>query len=362
MDDHLAVLLSWAHAYDAEKAGEDDLYVWWGKVRSSNRQKPQAHSAEIAAAAEGGAEREVHLYLTDYRSLYVAEVLGVQVGDLPLAEQAHAPAYYVEQSLHCDFWFKLGDIRRLVADDTPLVIEELKKLRNVHYNDRPVSIYGGMVDLPLVVTRQDGATFFDHEERDRLTDSRLWAELDADAGTGLGATERDLRENRFGDVLWLALDSGARTFIATGERIYREHRADAAFDFATVMASFAKAIEVQANVVLRQALAKVEPKLRMMNFDGRSVDLLEYGSLDLGRLARAIAGDQALNAAINRQLRNGKWFTSQFPAIVDEFRTVRNPGTHASAIDRVSATRWRDRLIGIGCTGDLVELAKTGVR
>jgi hypothetical protein len=40
------------------------------------------------------------------------------------------------------------DIRRLVADDTPAVMEELKRLRNTRYHDRPVSLYGGMVDLP----------------------------------------------------------------------------------------------------------------------------------------------------------------------------------------------------------------------
>ena len=72
------------------------------------------------------------------------------------ADPAHVPAYYRHQSLRCDCWFKLLDIRRLAQDDTLAVIAELKRLRNVHYNDRPVSLYGGMVDLPLVVTREDG--------------------------------------------------------------------------------------------------------------------------------------------------------------------------------------------------------------
>jgi hypothetical protein len=36
-----------------------------------------------------------------------------------------------------------------VGDDTPVVIEKLKRLRNLNYGERPVSLYGGMVDLPL---------------------------------------------------------------------------------------------------------------------------------------------------------------------------------------------------------------------
>lgn len=362
MDEHLAVLLEWARQFEDNVVGGEDLYVWWGKVRSPNRQRPQENAAEIRAAAALGSEREVHLYLTDYRSLYVGEVLGVADGELPEAEGAHAPEYYAQRGLNCDFWFKLGDIRRLVVDDTLLVIEELKKLRNVHYHDRPVSLYGGMVDLPLVVTRADGVTWFDDDERDHLTGGRSWAEQDAESGAGLAATERDLRENRFGNTLWLALDPGARTFIATAERIFREHRADAAFDFAPVVASFGKAIEVQTNAILRSTWPKLSRNARLMNVDGRTLDLAEAGSLQLATLAKAISGERERMDALTGLLKNGKWFTESLPPIIDDFRQVRNPGAHSAAIDRAAATQWRERLIGVGCMGHLVELAGTWLK
>ena len=44
------------------------------------------------------------------------------------------------RSQFADFWFRLWDIRRLVAGDTAAVIEELKRLRNTRYHDRPVSL------------------------------------------------------------------------------------------------------------------------------------------------------------------------------------------------------------------------------
>jgi len=66
-------------------------------------------------------------------------------------ERDHVPAYYEGHA--CDFWFRLFDVRRLVSDDTPAVIEEAAKLRNAGYHDRPVSLYGGMVDAPLLVHR-----------------------------------------------------------------------------------------------------------------------------------------------------------------------------------------------------------------
>ena len=363
IDEHLRVLRTWNNAFDANKAEDDAIYVWWGKVKSPNRQQPMAHLADVRSAAEAGRTgTEVQLYLTDYRALYVGEVLDVVSGELLPAEQAHAPAYYMEGDLHCDLWFKLGDIRRIVTDDTLQVVEELKLLRNVHYHDRPVSIYGGMVDLPLVVTRADGRTFFDPDESDALADGKLWAEFDAGAGAGIGAMEKDLRENRFGDTLWSSLEPAARTFVATGERLFREHRLDPAFDFAPVLTSFAKAIEVQANAVLRRALSKLPEPARMANINGRSIDLSKHGALSLGELAHAIGGERLLNDGLLGALVNGQWFTGQMPAILDDFRSVRNSGAHAAVIDRATAKLWRERIVGVGCAGLLVDLARTRVK
>ncbi len=363
MDEHLRVLRRWSQRHDAGEASDADLYVWWGKVKSPNRQQPMAHLEDARSTAEAARTgAEVQLYLTDYRALYVGEVLDVASGELAAAERGHAPAYYSDNSLRCDLWFKLGDLRRIVTDDTLHVVEELKKLRNVHYNDRPVSIYGGMVDLPLVVTRADDRRFFDPDERDLVTDGALWAEFDAEAGAGVGAMERELRENRFGEVLWAALEPAARTFVATGERLYREHRPDPAFDFAPVLTSFAKAIEVQANAVLRRALPKLAKPARIANLDGHSVDLTERSALGLGELARAIGGERELNAGLASLLHNGAWFTQQMPAVLDDLRHVRNPGSHVAVIDRAAAKLWRDRIVGVGCAGLLVELTRTKVK
>lgn len=159
MDAHLEVLLSGAEGREHARAAEDEEppYVWWAKLKSPNRQQPLPHGAEVLALqAQIGEGAETHLYLTDYRSLYVGLVDEITdedvLSDTP-GEAEHMPAYY--RGRPADFWFRLLDIRRLVADDTVATIAELQKLRNVRYRDRPVSLYGGMVELPLLVT--DGA-------------------------------------------------------------------------------------------------------------------------------------------------------------------------------------------------------------
>lgn len=365
MEEHLAVLLELERRCKRKEIGEDRVHVWWGKVRSPNRQQPQAHMEEMRTIARDlarGSRDEVQLFLTDYQSLYVAEVLDIQEGELPEAERDNVPAYYAQQGLSCDYWFQLGDIRRIVTADMPAVIDELKLLRNVYYNDRPVSLYGGMVDLPLFVIGPEGRTYFDEREREALTEGALWVEFDAVTGTGIAAIERELRDNVLGERAWSALERAACTFIATGEQLFREHRTDPAFDFAPVIGSFGKALEVQVNAILKVAFTRVSKGARAINIGGRTENLGDFRSLMPQELARVIGGEQQLNSELCTLLHNGQWFTGSLPAILDEFREVRNPATHEARVDRKTATEWRNRLLGVGSTGDFVELSKTRLR
>ena len=75
LDTHLSVLLEWSAERDAGRADDDDVYVWWAKIRSKNRDGRLPHHREVLALDEQTQQGpETHLYLTDYRSLYVAEI------------------------------------------------------------------------------------------------------------------------------------------------------------------------------------------------------------------------------------------------------------------------------------------------
>ncbi|MEO7503151.1 MAG: hypothetical protein ABIW94_10985, partial [Gemmatimonadaceae bacterium] len=293
MESHIRLLSDRAQRFRAGSADEETVYIWWGRIRSAHRQQVLPHIADVLALenelgeSDGDAERELQLYITDYRSLHVAHVGEITADDPREFEEnaeLHVPPLYRKEGINCDCWFKIWDIRRLVSDETVTVVEELSKLRNVAYHDMPVSIYGGMVNLPLIVKRPDGARYFESDVRQQLIGSQYWVEFDSEH-SGIGATERELREYCFGEEAWAKLDPGARTFIATAEKLYRDHRNDVAFDFSPVLIGFAKAFEVQTNIVLKRALANVRPLDRTVNLDGRSMDLVKAGPYGLGELA-----------------------------------------------------------------------------
>ena len=366
MDAHLRVLLNNIAGMRAGKLKEEDIHVWWGKVRSKNRLEGLPHLDEILAidaelADQGESGRELHLYLTDYRSLYVGHVHEITAEDVTADEGDHVPAYYREQRLKSDCWFRLGDIRRLVLDDTVGVIAELKKLRNTHYNDRTVTLYGGMVNLPLIVSRDDGARFFDPAIRSSLLDGQYWAEADA-GRTGLGAIERELRENVLGEEAWNGLDLTTRTFVATAELVFRTNRGDAGFDFAGVVVNLAKALEVQVTGLVRQALAGAPEAERTVVIDGRTTDLTRGTPLALGMLGRVLAKNETIRKALEPRLINGDWLLTKGGAVLQAFSNHRNPAAHSRAVSRDEARKLRNQLLGIGGHSDLIQLAGTRPR
>jgi hypothetical protein len=341
---------------------EEDVYVWWGKVRSSNRQQALPHLEAVLGLdtqlrGDDGPSCEMHLYLTDYQSLYVAHVGEITSDNMLDHDPDMVPDFYRKQSLNCDCWFRLWDIRRVVSSNMLDVIEELKKLRNTRYHDRPASIYGGMVELPLIVTRSDDARYFDADVRRQVTGDRFWVELDAER-IGSGVMERELRDNLIGDSAWRGLDPIARGFVATAERIFRDYRDEPGFDLGAVIVNFAKAFEVQTNLVLRQALASVPAQQRLANVDGETVDVATGRLWSLGQLSLIISGEHAINTALRRSLRNGEWFATSLPPILRELADLRNPAAHSGRASREVVSRLRNQMLGVGTPGAIVELGK----
>lgn len=371
LDAHLRVLLRWAERSrdDSDPVTPDDVYVWWAKVRSPNRDEPLPHAADIALIDEQvQAGEETHLYLTDYRSLYVGHIAEVTADNIleDEGEPEHAPSYY--QKMEADFWFRLWDLRRLVADDTKAVIEELRRLRNTRYHDRPVSLYGGMVELPLIVTREDGVRWF--ADRDLLTSGRLWAERDADLRADTQRLARELPDNLFGRAAWERFETATRTFLASAEAVYRARRDDPAFDFSGPAIEYAKAVETELNAVLfpplRNRLHSAAVKERELIMDGRRVDLggrVPHQSLGtiMHLLEREPIVARVLGSAFSAA--DAGWLRTAAPPLLRGIVDLRNPAAHSQAISRERAANVRELVMGVGCEGVLVRLARVkGIR
>jgi hypothetical protein len=368
MDQHLELLLAWAEKYRKGEADRERVYVWWAKIRSPNREGNLPHHDDVAQL-----QRQIdddiatHLYLTDYRSLYVAQLDEVTADDVLREtpdEAGHAPSYYARNRI--DFWFRLTDIRRLVGDDTPAVIALLKGLRNTRYHDRPVSIYGGITELPLIVTEAGDERWFDGA--DTLMEGRLWVERDATLRHETDRLARELRDDLIGRDVWAALELTTRTFVASAEAVFRTRRDDPGFDFSAPAVEYAKAVETELNAIVfgatRRMLGRAGGADRHVNIDGRAVDLAgRVPHQPLGTLRNLLQHEAVVRRALGAAYpHDATWLLGQLPHELAPLLEVRNPAAHDEVMGAERIARERERVLGIGCEGLLVRLARVRLR
>lgn len=368
LTEHVRVLIGLAEQHRAGKISEDDVYVWWAKVRSPNRQRPLPHAADVLALDEQIRQgEETYLYLSDYRSLYVALLGEVTADDVPGAnqdERRHMPEYYA--SMQVDFWFRVFDIRRIVGNDLDETIAELKKLRNVRYGNRPVSMYGGMVDLPLIVTQDEHTVWF--EARDELADGLLWVQHDARQRSETEQIAGELRDNLLGEAVWHTLAPTSRAFLSVAEAIYRARRRDPGFDFSTAMVEYTKALEVELNDLLFRALRGTlgsKPIAdRTVNLDGHSTDLAKrVPHQSLGAIRVLLSTNTVVESGLRIAApHDANWLLGELPHVLGPLVDLRNPAAHSQQISLSQAGEVREQLLGIGCEGLMTQIARVKLR
>lgn len=363
MDAHVQVLARQAEVYRENQGSfpEEEVHVWWGKVRSRNREQALPHVNEILAL-DSQVERGIptYLYLTDYSSLYVADLAAITKDNILEQGESAVPDYYRE--LACDFWFQIWDIRRLVAEDTRGVIHELAKLHNTRYHDNPVSLYGGMVEMPLVVWRDSEVDWFGN--RKALTDGRLWAERDAERKSEIGRLSAELRDNLFGEEIWNAMEPATRTFIASAEAVVRARREDPTFNFAGPAVEYAKALETELNSVLQpllnRGLKDRRHQDRLVRVAGSQIDLgSSFPHQTIGALRRLLLEEPVVKQALTISASpHVTFFTDPYrlPMHLAKVKEVRDPGAHDSAVSRERCLTLRADLLGIGCRSVMTEL------
>jgi len=369
MDVHLRVLLHWAEEAEQGDAAPSDVYVWWARLRSTGRRGPHPYQDQILQLDEQIRDGvETHLYLTDYRSLYVGHLAEITAADIPKGrpeEKGHIPDYVLKRE--AGFWFRLRDLRQVVSGDLAGTELEIQKLRNTIKPEKPVSMYGGIADAPMIVTREPPVRWF--EDNEDLTGGQLWAQLEAQLRGESKRVARQLRDNLFGPRLWRAMEPASRTFLTSAEAVFRSRIDDPGFDFSAVAIEYAKAVEVELNALIfpaiRSALANKPPKQREIHGS--------HSRLDLGKPVRhqtmgAIAHylDQAglVRKGIWTALKSdAEWILSEeFNGVLQKLLKLRNPAAHWEVTMGDMVGEQRAELLGIGCEGFLVRIIQAKLR
>ncbi len=363
MDEHIKILVRHTDQYRKKKQAEEDCYVWWGKVQSQSRGKLDHEDDLLDIETEehrNDPAPETHFYVTDFQSLYVCHVGEITTADVRKTHRSHVPLDTYAK-LTVDIWFKLWDIKRLVKDDTFMVVTELKNLRDAR-TKRPFSIYGGLRELPMMVLEDGQPRYFDHEGRHELIDDHFWVEYDREH-VGTGDLEKQLRENLLGDEVWRRLDPTTRGFIATGERVFRDNRGEPGFDYSAALIEFSKAVELETKRFVNTALRNEPIEKRSVNVGNNSVHVGDL-SVGLRQLASFLEKKESANS-VRRNVDNMFGQSHQMvddllmglPPILKDLAEFRGPAAHSEMLGEADTLRWRNKLLGVGCFGLIPQIA-----
>lgn len=370
MDQHIAVLLEQGEKLKSGEAAIGDVYTWWAKVRSPRRRESLPHLTDILALQEqidSGAE--THLYLTDFQSLYVGWLDRLTEENILLdeGEKENIPSYYFNGKWPIDFWLRLKDIRCIVQDDTLSTNDELRKLLNLRYEKNPVSIYGGILETPLIVQRKRPRSWF--AGRDELTNERLWAEFDSDIRGPTATVAKELRDNLFGRMLWSRLEPESQRFLAAGEAVFRTHKNDPSFDFSVPLVECCKTVETELNALLfppiREKLKDEPPAKRIVPGNEKyEIDLGgEVRHQTLGSIHYLLKDSEFFKKAVRTAIGSGStWILEQLPDRLAGLKQIRNPGAHKRSFNLEEVDAHRNEILGIGCEGLIVEILRAKMR
>lgn len=361
---HSLVLLDAVRRFRSGRCTEDDVYVWWGHDcgggAAPDRDQLEAVLRVPVEPSRDDPGPETLLYLTDFSSLYVAHVGEITREDVTSRRSASVPRIYRRNKMRCEVWYRLWDMRRIVDQDTQGVARQLRELK-IANSERPLALRGGIPKAPFVVTSDREDRYFEPAIRKQFIEDKFWVEFDS-TRIDVGAVERDLRNNHFGNEAWNTYSPLARTFIATAERLWRDHSTDPMFDISVVLLELAKAVEVRVNEILKRAMQKAPPKLRSTNIDGRSVDVAGDQTLTLKEVARFIGSDHEVFKFLTERLTKGDWFARQLGPVISDLAEWRNAAAHGSEVEWSTVAQWRAQLMGIGCHGHLMQLAGVGLK
>jgi hypothetical protein len=89
------------------------------------------------------------------------------------------------------------------------------------------------------------------------------------------------------------------------------------------------------------------------------VDLRHYHHLSLGQLAKVLQRDgELVGWLVAAHGARARWLCTQAPALLGELADYRNPAAHAQVMTRAQVLPLRNQWLGVGCHGQLVELAR----
>lgn len=330
--------------------------VAFGKVKSVLKDTNSSNEDKLEEIYDNvSKDNPFQLFLTDYNSIYVANVVAVKTQKTVLVK---APKYY--DKLDVEKWYVFDDLRLIVKDNFALIRDKvLANFNAVNYNNRTYAIYGNPYIYPMQVTMKEDINYFLKEDDSFKYYTNIFkSELELQ-------TKESLLNFTYGTSIFYNFASNTQDNIISAEIEYSQNKHNPLYDFSSLVVKYSKAVELELHRFLKvvfKYIIDVEPALKNIPYavQGRDYilqDILQskanYGTYKF--LIRSYQIKDALNKYITD--RNIKYFiSSSIPHFINIMQGIRNESVHGGTTSLKECNDIRNSMLGIGKSSFLSDL------
>jgi len=356
-------LLTLYNPYYNENAIEEHLellkengVVAFGKIRSKLRDYEHPNQDVLETIYEETSREEpIQLFLTDYNSIYVANVISIN----KTISLIKAPKYYEE--LEVEYWFVFDDLRLIAHKNFEIIRDRiLSNFKATNFNDRTYAIYGNKYVYPMQVTMKEDINYFEKDDANFKYYTNIFkSELELN-------TKESLINFTFGTEIFYSFNSNTQDNIISAEIEYLQNKHNPLYDYSLLVVKYSKAVELELHRFMKivfKYLTDKDESLKKLSYAIQGKDYIlsdiqehkaNYGTYKF--LIRKYEIKDAINSYIANN--NLKYFiNATIPHFINVMQSIRNESVHGGTTTLQECNDIRNSMLGIGKSsflGDLI--------
>ena len=326
--------------------------VAFGKVRSTLRDYEHPNQETLDEIYnQTSKENPLQIFLTDYNSIYVANVISVNK-DIKFIK---VPQYY--EDLEVEYWFVFDDLRLIVHHDFELIRDKvLTNFKATNFNNRTYAIYGNPYVYPMQITMKEEINYFEKE------DEKFKFYTDIFKSQEQLLMKQNLIDFNFGKEIFYSFTPNSQDNIISAEIEYMQNKENILYDFSAVVLKYAKAVEDELYRFMKKLfkfLMEHDGYLKAFPYQvqGRKYqlqDIINYKP-NFGTYAYLIKSYE-IKKSLHEYIQDKTlkhFILFEIPMFIKKMQNVRNESVHGNTTSFQECNTIREEVIGIGKKGML---------
>ncbi|MGD9554489.1 MAG: HP0729 family protein [Arcobacteraceae bacterium] len=331
-------------------------YVAFGKVKSKLKDMIPPNKEILENIYNNVSKnKSLQLFLTDYNSMYVANVIAVKKEKTKIIK---APQYYDE--LEVEQWYIFDDIRLLASNDFPHIRDNLlANFKAINYNNHTYAVYGNSYVYPMQVTMKNEINYFEKDNEDFKFFFDIFKSKEQIK------IKQNLIDFNFGEKIFYSLTANTQDNIISAEVEYMQNKQNPLYDFSSIVMKYSKAIEHELYIFMKILFSYLMSKNIYLKNIPYSIqgnnfvfeDILEHKA-NYGTY-KYLMKTYEIKDAINQYIENSSFKYFLFKKLINFIsimQEVRNESIHGSMTSFKDCNTIRETVIGIGINSILSEI------